>query len=575
MTRFDDLPIPADRRPELTFAGTFADLIRAIDGDDTLSATRRRDLKSAIRTFSGKLNLIISEAPASMDYVRKQIDGVHPKQLGIKAKRWQNILSDLRFAINRYGPKPIHRMRTADLPEPWCSLSDLLPAPGLRYGLSRLIKFCALSGIMPGEVDATTIDAFSTWLADHTSSPQPPRKAREAAKSWNKAVETIPDWPGRRVELAPARDAYCLAWDKMPSKFLEDAEAWLTSLSVDSWYDEDAPLRPLKPSSIKTRRFQVRQAFSVLVRLGHEQEQITSLVTLVQPAHVEQILSFFWERGGKQPSSQAAGIAHCLLGIARHRVKLPEADLRKLKRFKQRVTPRQSGLTEKNRATLRLFEDQRNKERLLMFPIEVMERANRMSNRAPVKAALLAQTALAVEILLMMPLRLNNLANLHLDRHLEWRGDRLFIIIPSESVKNDEPIEFELPAESVALLQTYLERFRPTLGNGSGHLFPGTLAERPKNPTHLSRQITKTLFKETGIRITTHQFRHVAAKIWLDDHPGSYEVMRRVLYHRSINTTTANYTGFETRSATLQFDQFILDQRRRFLEFKEDDDDEK
>jgi hypothetical protein len=28
----------------------------------------------------------------------------------------------------------------------------------------------------------------------------------------------------------------------MPSKFLEDAEAWLTSLSVDSWYDEDAPL---------------------------------------------------------------------------------------------------------------------------------------------------------------------------------------------------------------------------------------------------------------------------------------------------------------------------------------------
>ncbi|MCK5276263.1 MAG: hypothetical protein KAR37_16530, partial [Alphaproteobacteria bacterium] len=432
----DDLPTPADRQSELALAATFADLVVAIDGDDNLSSNRRSNLKSSIRTFSGKLNLVISEAPASMDYVRKRIDGVHPKQLGVKAKRWQNVLSDLRFAINRHGPKPVRKMRTANLPEPWCSLSDRLPAPGLRYGLSRLIKFCALFGIEPDEVDATTFDDFETGLGDTTLCTNPRVKAREAVKQWNRAVETVPNWPGRRVELAPARDAYCLPWDKMPKAFLKDAEAWLTSLGVDCWFDDDAPLRPLKASSIEIRRFQVRQAFSVLVRLGHEQEQITSLAYLVKPAHVEQILSFFWERGGKQPCSQAAGIAHCLLGIARHRVKLPEADLRKLKRLKHRVTPHQSGLTPKNRATLRLFEDERNKERLLMFPIDAMDQANRMSNRAPVKAALLAQTALAVEILIMMPLRLNNLDNLHLDRHLDWRGNRLFIIIPAINVKN-------------------------------------------------------------------------------------------------------------------------------------------
>jgi integrase len=446
------------------------------------------------------------------------------------------------------------------------------PILTVTYGLSRLIKFCALHGVTPEGVDAATFHDFEAWLIENTPCTNPRVKAREASKRWNKAVESVPDWPGRRITLAPARDAYCLPWDQLPEAFREDAEAWLTLLSVDSWSDEDAPLRPLKPSSIKTRQFQVRQAFSVLVRLGHEPEQITSLATLVQPANVKQILSFFWERGSKLPSSQAGGIAHCLLSIARHRVKLPEADLRKLGRLKHRVTPRQSGLTAKNRATLRLFEDQRNKERLLMFPIDAMDQANRMSNRAPVTAALLAQTALAVEILIMMPLRLNNLANLHFGRHLDWRGNRLFIIIPSETVKNDEPIEFELPASSVALLRTYRDSFRPKLGNGSGYLFPGKLAERPKNLTHLARQITKTLFKATGIRMTPHQFRHVAAKIWLDEHPGSYEVIRRVLHHRSIDTTTANYTGFETRSATLQFDRFLLDQRRRFLEFKDDDD---
>lgn len=572
MTRYDDVPSPADRQSGPAIVKTFDDLIRAIDADDQLSPTRRRDLKSAVNSFCGRLHLVPSETPASMDHVRKRIDGLHPEQLGLKPKRWQNILSELRHALERYGPKPVRAMRTSELGEPWRSLSERLPAPDLKYGLSRLIKFCALHDIAPEAVNAATIEAFETWLADHTIAACPRTKAREAARRWNKALESIPGWPGRHIDLAPARDAYCLPWEEMPEAFRADAEAWLASLGVDCWYDEDAPLRPLKPSSIKTRRFQLRQAYGALLRKGHAVAEITSLADLVRPAVVEQILSFFWERAGNKPSSQAGGIAHCLLGIARHRVKLPETDLRRLQRLKQRVTPKQSGLTPKNRATLRLFDEERNKERLLMFPMEAMDVAIRMSNRAPVDAARLAQTALAVEILIMMPLRLGNLAHLHLGRHLDWRGDRLFIVIPAESVKNDEPIEFELPAPSLALFQTYLERFRPTLGNGSGYLFPGTIPDKPKNPTHLSRQTTKALFKASGIRLTVHQFRHVVAKIWLDDNPGSYEVLRRVLHHRSINTTTANYTGFETRSAALQYDRFILSQRKRFREFKEDDD---
>lgn len=568
MTRFEDVPPTGERKHAANEDSTLVDLMRAAEVDDNLSATRRRDLKSAIKTFCRCLHLVPGDVAASMPSVARRIAGVHPEQLGLKVKRWQNVLSDLRYAISRYGPKPVREIRTADLLEPWRGLSARLPAPGLRYGLSRLIKFCALSGIVPEAVDAGTIDDFEAWLDEHVLRSNPRRKAREAAKQWNRAVETVPGWPGRRVELAPARDAYCLPWGQLPEAFRNDAEAWLTSLGVDCWFDEDAPLRPLKSSSIETRRFQVRQAISVLVLQGHE--RITSLAYLVQPIHAQQILAFFWERAGKRPSSQAASIAHCLLGIARHRVELSEADLRKLQRLKQRVTPRQSGLTAKNRATLRLFEDERNKERLLMFPIETMEAAFRMSNRAPVKAALLAQTAIAVEILLMMPLRLKNLAGLHLNHHFDWRGDRLFVIIPAASVKNDEPIEFELPTPSVALMKTYLERYRSTVGNGSGYLFPGTLVDSPKNLTHLSRQITKTLFNATGIRMTPHQFRHVAAKIWLDDNPGSYEVVRRVLHHRSIDTTTANYTGFETRGAALQYDQFILGQRARFLAIKED-----
>lgn len=572
MTRFEDLPPNHERQIQPLGAFTLDDLITAVDADTSLSTTRRRDLKSAIRAFCKRLHIVPSATPASMDYVRKRIQDIHPTQIGLKAKRWQNILSDLRFAISAYGNTPIHKLRAVDLPAPWRALCQHLPAPGIRYGLSRFIKFCAITKIDPESVDAATIDAFAVWIADHTLCRNPARSARDAARCWNKAVDTIPDWPGTPITLTPAREPYCPNWNDLPETFRVDAEAWLASLSVVNWADETAPLRPLKATSITTRQFQVKQSCGALKESGQDLDGITNLAFLVMPAQVERILTFFWNRSGEKPSSQAHGIAHCLLAIARHHVRLGADDIRKLQRMKRRVTPRTTGLTSKNRATLRLFDDDRNKERLLMFPTNAMARAKRMSNRAPHKAALLAQSALAVEILTMMPIRLRNLAELHLEWNFDWRGDRLFIVIPPAAVKNHEPIEFQLLGPSVDLFRTYREQFLPHLDNGSGYLLPGSVANKHKNQTHLSRQITKALFDATGLRVTPHQFRHIAAKIWLDDNPGSYEVVRRVLHHRSIDTTTKSYTGFETRSAALQYDRFVLEQRRRFVGIEDDSD---
>jgi site-specific recombinase XerD len=64
------------------------------------------------------------------------------------------------------------------------------------------------------------------------------------------------------------------------------------------------------------------------------------------------------------------------------------------------------------------------------------------------------------------------------------------------------------------------------------------------------------------LRVNPHLFRHVTAKLYLDQNPGSYEVVRRVLGHRSIDTTTAFYTGLETSAAVRHFDETILHLRR-------------
>ncbi|MCH7792962.1 MAG: tyrosine-type recombinase/integrase [Planctomycetes bacterium] len=176
------------------------------------------------------------------------------------------------------------------------------------------------------------------------------------------------------------------------------------------------------------------------------------------------------------------------------------------------------------------------------------------------------QMAVAIEILTMCPLRIGNLANLKLDETLFWtrpgRKGRLLLSIPSDEVKNREPIEFELPTESAQLIERYLDSYRPALFNRPGDwLFPGK-ADRAKRPGSLGPQIKRIIYKHTGLEVNAHLMRHIGAKLFLDCNPGSYEVVRRVLVHRSIDTTTESYTGFETKSAARHFDDVILEQRR-------------
>ena len=52
--------------------------------------------------------------------------------------------------------------------------------------------------------------------------------------------------------------------------------------------------------------------------------------------------------------------------------------------------------------------------------------------------------------------------------------------------------------------------------------------------------------------------RHIGAKLYLDQNPGAYEVVRRVLGHKSLSTTVNNYTGRKLEAAVKHFDAVIL-----------------
>ena len=92
-------------------------------------------------------------------------------------------------------------------------------------------------------------------------------------------------------------------------------------------------------------------------------------------------------------------------------------------------------------------------------------------------------------------------------------------------------------------------------------LFPRRHGDGHKAGQHLSTQIKKEIFRLTGLEVHVHLFRHIAAKLYLDANPGGYEVIRRVLGHRSMDTTVRAYTGLEGAAAARHFDSVIEDLR--------------
>ncbi len=98
-------------------------------------------------------------------------------------------------------------------------------------------------------------------------------------------------------------------------------------------------------------------------------------------------------------------------------------------------------------------------------------------------------------------------------------------------------------------------------GSNEDWLFPGE-AGGHKGLTTLSDQISDRIMDGTGIDMTSHMFRHAAGAIVLQRFPGNYELVRRLLGHKNIKTTTDFYIGLESTQASEIYGNLIIDHVR-------------
>lgn len=175
--------------------------------------------------------------------------------------------------------------------------------------------------------------------------------------------------------------------------------------------------------------------------------------------------------------------------------------------------------------------------------------------------------ALAIAILLVAPMRVKNLAALHVGRHVVRTrpGGARHIVIPAEEVKNRMALAFEVSHGLGEVMDVYLARCRPRLAKDrEGYLFPSP-GGGAKSAKGLAEQIKQAIAKETGIDLNAHAFRHLAAMLFLREHPGEYDTTRLILGHKSLSTTVKAYCGLEQADALRRLDA-LIDRHRKNAE---------
>ena len=527
---------------------TLADVILALP-EAGLLPRRRQEIESALRTIARALGRPLERIPAEPRHLSARLGEIAPRAIGISPRRLRNIRSLARAGLALVRPMSPGR-HTNKLSPGWDALWSQLQSRWVKTALSRFFHFCSNAGTDPSGVGDATFPEFRAHL-DNTLVKDPDAVFREMVRAWRSAQRAVADWPRVEITVPDRRKRWTLPWSTFPQSLKQGSDAWRDRLSGRDPFEE-APIRPVRASTVERREWQIRSFASALVLRGRDPETLASLADLVEIENFKEGLRFFLDKSGGKRTGFIRELACILTAIARHHLEFDKVQLDQLAVINRRLDVDRGGLTEKNLARLRQFDDPDNVVALLCLPEKLMRIA--AHNRNPRAGALQAQIATAIGILLMAPIRIGNLSALDLERDLirPGRGKQLHIVLAAERVKGRAPLEYPLPAPSVELIERYLEKFRPRLAHPRcTALFPGKGGGAKASVT-VRKQISDTVHSYTGIRINPHLFRHATSKIFLDRNPGEESVVQRVpgaqvdrYYHRLL------YRSRDGRSSSL------------------------
>jgi integrase len=475
-----------------------------------------------------------------------------PVQAKVSRKRWANLRSDLAAAFDASGLRPMLRTANAELEGEWSGLFQAVTDPRVRNGLSRFARWASVRRISPAAVNDAAITRFVAELEASSLIRNIGTQHRSVALLWNRLC-TLPPARGLSTVAVPASRLVPtrVPWERLPVSFRAETDAYLAWCAMPDPLDERARARALAPLTLGLRRGHIHSAVTAACGAGIDPDQLTSLAKLTEPEVFRALLRHRWAQGGRALSAYTHGMAGTLIAAASEWVKAPADVIATLKQLRRKLGTLPSGLTEKNKALLRKFDDVRLCEMLVQLPDRLWRQARRDLPNSK-RAFTELQSALAIDLLIHVPLRMENLSALNFNEHLHWpqgRGKPALIVFRVDETKNDIQLEFEIPKALADRLHAYRDELAPAVTGKRPDAVFVTSAGRQRTQAAITVAIEKAALRNLGVKLTPHQFRHIAAKIILDANPGAFELVRQLLGHRNMKTTTNFYAGIDTRRA--------------------------
>jgi integrase len=553
-------PPPNAPPPKVGLTGlTLRDVMTRVESAPALTTARRGEILSGLRTLARCVGRDPGDIPAQPVSLSKALKDAPYTLAGVGKRRWDAVRYLTLAGLRAAGFKVMSGRRTAtELSPAWQELLSLAPDRQSGIGLSRFISYCSAAGIEPPDVDLAVFERFQHELEHNSIVPNARFIYRTTCTLWNKASKSVPPWPSLELGVPNASKRYSLEWDAFSKSFQADVDAFLGNAgNQDPLSDNYAP--SVRPATILTRRKAIRQMATALVLAEYPAAEIHNLGTLVKAENAKRILQFFLKRAcvGKE---SVYGHAVLLRTIARHWVMRDEENILKLEKFCKGLTPKKHGMTDKNRSRLRQFDDVRNIDALLSLPSKLLRQAQRCDSGGKGELTAIIY-ALAIELLIVAPVRIKNLTTLEVDRHIVHSRRRphpiVHLVVPGDEVKNGVAFEVALPKGSAELLNLYLQSYRPRISSvSSPWLFPNA-AGRQRHIVGFGRQISAVIKRHTGLKVHPHLFRHFSVKLILESRPEGFETARLTLGHKSLRTTMRAYSEGKTTAAHKTYEALI------------------
>jgi hypothetical protein len=204
------------------------DVLARLSANESLSTTRRRDLRSAVTTYAKLIDQKPDAVALDLAAIRQTLDSMVPAAAKVSAKRWANLRSDLAAAFEASGLQPMLKTAGVELGEAWSKLLEPITEQHARTGVSRFARWASLRQVTPQAVDDVVLERFISELEGSTLIRNIGEQHRTVAKTWNVTVRLRTDLCLQPVEVpvsksVPTREC----WQSLPDSFRTDVDDYL------------------------------------------------------------------------------------------------------------------------------------------------------------------------------------------------------------------------------------------------------------------------------------------------------------------------------------------------------------